>query len=90
MGNNREDGVVSRVRHGRPPKLGVCEVEFLRTALIDNPTIYLDELEEELYATFGACVSLATLCRPLFHTLIRSLWRHTSVDICRYFAQEDH
>ncbi len=52
-------------RGGRPRILTGEHIEFIRTLLDEKPTLYLDEIQDNLARTFGISVSLATLVRTL-------------------------
>lgn len=52
-------------RRGRARILETADVQFLSSLLLANPTLYLDELQEQLSKTRNVDVSIATLSRSL-------------------------
>lgn len=58
-------GMPSLQYHINSMKLGIVEVEYLRAMVQANPTIYLDELKDQLLDDMEVTVSASTLCRVL-------------------------
>ena len=52
-------------RHGPTMLLGEFEQILLLRLVLNNPGIYLDEIQIKLYQFFGVVVSLSTICRTL-------------------------
>eukprot|EP00732_Lithocolla_globosa_P001317 Lithocolla_globosa_v1_NODE_627_length_3566_cov_26.673028.p2 type:complete len:327 gc:universal NODE_627_length_3566_cov_26.673028:1758-778(-) len=61
----RTGDVEAEVRSGRPQDATPEEMELIYAIVQDNPTIYLDELQDEIFSTTGANFSLPTLYRCL-------------------------
>ena len=55
----------SKKRMGRPPILDDDDVQYLKSLLESNPTLYLDEIKEKLETVRGVSVSMATISRFL-------------------------
>jgi len=50
---------------GRPRTLADTDLNLIKSLLSQEPTIYLDELQDELFTRHGAVVSIPTLLRSL-------------------------
>lgn len=60
------DDVIPRERKNGPDLLiGSFEQVSLLRIIIDNPGIYLNELQMKLYEKFGVEISVSTICRTL-------------------------
>ena len=55
----------AKQRHGPERKLDAFEEMTLMQTLMENPSAYLDELQEDLQERTGTVVSLTTVCRTL-------------------------
>jgi transposase len=82
---------------GRSHSLSIDDLRFITSLLDDNPAIYLDEIQDELYAARQVDVSIATLSRTIRRLayshksiskaaaerdeLLRATWRGTYADI---------
>ena len=53
-------------KHGPPKLLGNYELVLLRI-ILENPGIYLHEIQFKLSAVFGQTVSISTICQALHH-----------------------
>ena len=63
---NSTGDVVPRARCNGPRRLfGQCEQLVLLRLIIENPGIYLYEIQEEFYNKFGVEVSTPSICRTL-------------------------
>jgi len=63
------DGVPYAAAKKRQKTLGPMELDYIYRLVLDNGTLYLDEIVEDLQAVYGLTVSLATLCRAMYHDL---------------------
>ena len=52
-------------RHGPKKLLGDLEQLFLLRVILNNPGIYLCEMEQKILDKFGAVVNFSTICRTL-------------------------
>ena len=52
-------------QHGSPKLLGEFEQVLLLRLIINNPGIYLHEIQQEWIARFGVSISVATFCKTL-------------------------
>ena len=56
-------------QHGPSKLLGDYEQVVLLQTIMEDPGIYLHEIQAKLLATFGVFVSVATICSPKVHGL---------------------
>ena len=68
----------SNFPRGRPRILSSTDLALIKSLLSQEPTMYLDEIQDELLTRRGAVVSIPTLLR----TLRRLHFSHKSVSIC--------
>ena len=67
-------------QHGPPKLLGEFEQVLLLRSIINNPGIYLHEIQQEWIATFGVSVSVATFCKtPKYMGCTRQVMRHVAL-----------
>src|SRR6202040_2033122 len=52
---------------GRHRKLISTDINFIKSLISEHPTIYLDEIQEQLLTRRGAQISISTLMRTLGH-----------------------
>ena len=52
---------------GRHRKLISTDINFIKSLVLEHPTIYLDEIQEQLLTQRGAQISISTLMRTLGH-----------------------
>ena len=52
-------------RHGPKKLLGDLEQLFLLRVILNNPGVYLYEIQQKILARFGAVVNFSTICRTL-------------------------
>jgi transposase len=57
----------SKQRHGPPCVLSEFEQISLLQSLVNKPTMYLEELQSELYELTGTWVHVSTICRTVQH-----------------------
>lgn len=67
-------------QHGPPKLLGEFEQVLLLRLVINNPGIYLHEMQQEWIARFGVSVSVATFCKTLkYMGCTRQVMRHVAL-----------
>lgn len=89
--NFKRYGQPSKCRLTTPKTLGPCELDYLRRAIEESPTVYLDELANDMLKFFGVEVSVATICRSLYHDLGLNRKRITKYNIEKSLAlQRDY
>jgi len=53
----------------REKTLGLLELDYIYRLILDNGTLYMDEIVDDLQSVYGVTVSLSTLCRAMYHDL---------------------
>lgn len=78
---HRTGDVKPKERKNGPPKLlGEVEQVILLRLIIQNPGIYLREIQEKLHLAYGMPVSAATICRTLkYMGCTRQRIRHVAI-----------
>ena len=67
-------------QHGPRKLLGEFEQVLLLRLIINNPGVYLHEIQQEWIARFGVSVSVATFCKTLkYMGCTRQVMRHVAL-----------